>query len=333
MLAATRRGRGKKKLPPLRVRDLLASRTASLLQLDLLTGKAGLTRQIRVPSIERPHAHIAAERRALRRANGLQPGGLLLIDAPESSRLTALPAFRRRRLLESWIGLPVAAVITSARGACPPELYSVARRRRVAVLATKLRGPAALKRIGRLLQERLAARQVVHGVLMEVHGLGILITGESGIGKSESAVELIERGHRLVADDVVEIDYRDGTLVGRSPEVIRYYMELRGVGVVNIKELYGARAIQLSMPLGLVIHLERWDKATEVERLGLETRSHRLLGVDLPLVKMPVGPGRNLAMLMEVAARSQLMNARGRHAARHLARNVTRAARRGTKHK
>jgi HPr kinase/phosphorylase len=107
----------------------------------------------------------------------------------------------------------------------------------------------------------------------------------------------------------------------------------RGVGVVNIKELYGAGAIQRSTPLGLVIHLERWDKSAEVERLGLEARTHRLLGVDLPLVTMPVGPGRNLAMLIEVAARNQLMNARGQHAARHLATRVARAARRRAKPK
>jgi len=168
---------------------------------------------------------------------------------------------------------------------------------------------------------------------MEVHGLGVLILGESGIGKSESAVELIERGHRLVADDVVEMEYRKGTVVGRSPEVIRYYMELRGVGVINIKELYGAGAIKMSMPLGLVVHLERWDSAAEVERLGLETRCYPVLGVDVPLVRMPVGPGRNLAMLIEVAARNQMLTARGQHAARHLARKVTRAARQRAKGK
>jgi len=319
----------KQNVPPFRVGDLLDGRTAALLQLALVAGKAGLTRPIRVPSIERPHPDGVAARQS----HQPQPGGVLLIDAAESSRLTTLPAVRRRRLLESWIGLPVAAIVTSGQESCPPELYAIARRRRVPVLATRLASKDALNRIGRLLQERLAVRQIVHGVLMEVHGLGVLIIGESGIGKSESAVELIERGHRLVADDVVEIEYRDGTLVGRSPEVIRYFMELRGVGVVNIKELYGAGAIQRSTPLGLVIHLERWDKSAEVERLGLEARTHRLLGVDLPLVTMPVGPGRNLAMLIEVAARNQLMNARGQHAARHLATRVARAARRRAKPK
>ncbi|MGH9463303.1 MAG: HPr(Ser) kinase/phosphatase [Vicinamibacteria bacterium] len=314
----------RKSQPSFRVGDLLDSPTAALLQLALVAGKSGLTRPIRVPSIERPRA----ESGAAPDGRQPQPGGVLLIDAAESSRLTALPAVRRRRLLESWMSLPVAAVVTSGQKACPPELYAIARRRRVPILKTKLSSKDAVNRIGRLLQERLAARQIVHGVLMEVRGLGVLIIGESGIGKSESAVELIERGHRLVADDVVEIEYRDGTLVGRSPEVIRYYMELRGVGVVNIKELYGAGAIQLSTPLGLVIRLERWDESAEVERLGLEHRTHRLLGVDLPLVTMPVGPGRNLAMLIEVAARNQLMNARGRHAARHLATRVMRAARR-----
>ncbi|HLE20573.1 MAG TPA: hypothetical protein VJB88_05590 [Vicinamibacteria bacterium] len=177
-------------------------------------------------------------------------------------------------------------------------------------------------------KKRLARREVLHGVLMDVQGLGVLILGESGIGKSESAIELIARGHRLVADDVVEIERQHGALVGRSPEVIRYYMEIRGLGVIDIKELFGASAIQMSMPLELVIHLERWDKATEVERLGLTDHTHQVLGVDLPLVRIPVGPGRNLATLIEVAARTHQMHAGGRHAARLLARRVSRAARR-----
>lgn len=319
--------------PALRVGDLLQGHAATLLQLEALTGKTGWTRPIRTPSIARPSGSATPSRRTSSAGGTPQPGGLLLIHGAESSRLAALPAVRRRRLLESWIGLPVAAVITSARAACPPELYAVARRRRVAVLGTRLSAPTALKRVERFLEERLASRHVVHGVLMDIHGLGVLIIGESGIGKSESAVELIERGHRLVADDVVEVEHRDGSLIGRSPELIRYFMELRGVGVVNIKDLYGAGAIQLSIPLGLVIRLERWDKASEVERLGLETKSFRIQGIDLPLVRMPVGPGRNLAMLIEVATRNQLLQARGRHAARLLTRRVTRATRRRKKGK
>jgi HPr kinase/phosphorylase len=225
----------------------------------------------------------------------------------------------------------VAAVVTSGRRTGPPELISIARRRRVAVLTTRLKTSLAAKRIGETLEERLAERRVVHGVLMNVHGVGILILGESGIGKSESAIDLIERGHRLVADDVVEIEHGARGLVGRSPEIVRYYMELRGLGVINIKDLFGASAIQLSMPVELVIHLERWDEATEVERLGLEERTYNVLGVDLPLVRMPVGPGRNLAMLIEVAARNHLMSTGGRHPARLLARSVSKAARRRSK--
>jgi HPr kinase/phosphorylase len=203
----------------------------------------------------------------------------------------------------------------------------------VAVFTTSLKASVAAKRIGRMLEERLTEREVIHGVLMEIHGLGILIVGESGIGKSESAIDLIERGHRLVADDVVEIEKSVEGLIGRSPEIVRYYMELRGLGVINVKDLFGANAIRLSMPLEFVVQLERWDHATEVERLGLEERTHTVLGVDLPLVTMPVGPGRNLAMLIEVAARNYLMSQSGRNPARLLARSVATAARRRAKGK
>ncbi|MEE9262827.1 MAG: HPr kinase/phosphorylase, partial [Vicinamibacteria bacterium] len=138
-------------------------------------------------------------------------------------------------------------------------------------------------------------------------------------------------GHRLVADDVVELEKGAQGLVGRSPKIVRHYMELRGLGVINVKDLFGANAIQLSMPLELVVRLERWDKATEVERLGLEERTYTVLGVNLPLVTMPVGPGRNLAMLIEVAVRNHLMSVSGRNPARLLARSISTAARRRSK--
>lgn len=179
--------------------------------------------------------------------------------------------------------------------------------------------------------------KTVHGVLVDIYGLGTLIIGESGIGKSESALELIERGHRLVSDDIIEIFRRTetdtsgnvrGALVGRSPNLTRYFMELRGVGVINVKDLFGPNSIRTSKSINLVISLERWERATEVERLGLDEESYEILGGKLPLVRMPVGPGRNLAMLIEVAARNHLLKEAGRHPARRLMKKVNAHARR-----
>lgn len=194
------------------------------------------------------------------------------------------------------------------------------------------RGPArGAKSHARIGQRKEAAplpeRETLHGVLLDICGLGTLILGESGIGKSESALELIERGHRLVSDDVVEIERRGAKLVGQSPRLTRYHMELRGVGVINIRDLFGPGSTLRSKELGLVIRLERppdMDDMGEsgVERLGLDEPSLSILGRELPLVRMPVAPGRNLAMLIEVAARNQILKSQGRHAAQRLARRV-----------
>jgi len=175
----------------------------------------------------------------------------------------------------------------------------------------------------------LSQRESVHGVLLDICGLGTLILGESGIGKSESALELIERGARLVADDVVEIERRGTKLVGQSPRLTRYHMELRGVGVINIRDLFGPGATLAAKELGLVIRLERVGDGDEpgVERLGLDKPSLSILGRELPLVRMPVASGRNLAMLMEVAARNQILKSQGRHAAERLVRRVDALAR------
>jgi HPr kinase/phosphorylase len=304
------------------VRDLHSEQS---LGLELVAGQTGLDKAILVPRVRRLEVSAGTLVRQ-GQSDPLEAGSLVLLDARQLAKLAKLSTPRRKRFWETLAEAAVAGIVLPDSAAAPGELLSMAGRHGIAVLATSLKRPSV--ELGRALKRNIARRQVVHGVLMDVHGLGTLILGESGIGKSESAIELIERGHRLVADDVVEIQSSSGALVGRSPDVIRYYMEVRGLGVINIKDLFGAGAIKTSMPVQLVIQLERWEAASPVERLGLDEEVYSVLGVDLPLVRMPVGPGRNLAMLIEVAARNQLMNAGGRNAARILAHRVSRAARR-----
>ena len=162
----------------------------------------------------------------------------------------------------------------------------------------------------------------LHSVLVDVFGLGVLIVGESGIGKSECALDLIDRGHRLVSDDVVEIKRMGDALEGASPDLTRHHMELRGLGVINIKDLYGVSSIRPSKRIELVVSLERWEAGKEYDRLGLRDERYPILGLDVPLIRMPVAPGRNLTLLVEVAARNQLLKSRGYDAARRFAERV-----------
>jgi HPr kinase/phosphorylase len=187
------------------------------------------------------------------------------------------------------------------------------------VLLTSLESTSFIKQITAFLDDRLALRVHLHSVLLDVFGLGVLIIGESGIGKSECALDLVDRGHRLVADDVVDIKRLGDTLVGSSPDLTRYHMELRGLGVINIKDLYGVSSIRLAKRIELVVSLDRWEEGREYDRLGLQDERHHILGLPAPLVRMPVAPGRNLALLVEVAARNQLLKARGFDAAKTLA--------------
>jgi HPr kinase/phosphorylase len=188
------------------------------------------------------------------------------------------------------------------------------------VLRTTVATPIAIAKIATLLDDALAVREVMHGVLMDILGLGVLIVGESGIGKSECALDLIVRGHRLVADDTVEVRRRGETgVIGTCPELTRHHMEVRGLGVINIRDLFGVASTRTSKRIELVVRLERWDPEREYDRLGLEENVFELFSVKIPLILMPVAPGRNLAILVEVAARNQLLRSRGLNAARDLA--------------
>jgi HPr kinase/phosphorylase len=183
--------------------------------------------------------------------------------------------------------------------------------------------PLAIAKITAVLEDRLAVRELVHGVLIDILGLGVLIVGESGIGKSECALDLVVRGHRLVADDTVEVRKLGETgIIGTCPELTRFHMEVRGLGVINIRDLFGVAATRITKRVELVVQLERWDPSREYDRLGLDDNFYDLVGVRVPLIQMPVAPGRSLAILVEVAARNQLLRNRGRHAARDLAARV-----------
>jgi HPr kinase/phosphorylase len=177
-----------------------------------------------------------------------------------------------------------------------------------------------MARLSAALDIYLAARTVIHGVLMDILGLGVLITGESGIGKSECALDLVVRGHRLVADDTVELRVRaDSYLLGSCPELTRHHMEIRGLGLINVQDLFGVASTRRSKRVELVVQLDRWDPGREYDRLGLDEAHHEALGVRVPMIRMPVAPGRNLAILVEVAARNQLLRAGGLNSARRLA--------------
>jgi HPr kinase/phosphorylase len=211
-------------------------------------------------------------------------------------------------------------VLITGGFAPPEEVVREAERVKLPLLRTKVATPIAIAKLTALLEDWLAERTIVHAVLMDILGLGVLITGDSGIGKSECALDLIVRGHRLVADDTVEIRRRaESILIGTCPELTRHHMELRGLGVINVKDLFGIASTRSSKRVELVVQLERWDPGREYERLGLDDESKEILGLRVPLIRMPVAPGRSVAILVEVAARNQLLRSRGHHAARELA--------------
>ena len=301
--------------PAVAVRELL-QQGGEELALRLVAGRAGLDRTIHLSRVQRPGL-------ALTGFTGyLRYGRVQIIGSSEVSYLRTLPPRKRASILARLARSRVSCFVVTKGLAPPPELRSEAVARGVPVLATALDSTRFIKQLSAFLDERLAERVHLHSVLMDVFGLGVLIVGESGIGKSECALDLIDRGHRLVSDDVVEIKRMSDALVGASPDLTRYHMELRGLGVINIKDLYGVSSVRLAKKVELVVSLERWEAGREYDRLGLREERYPILGADLPLVRMPVAPGRNLAILVEVAARNQLLKTRGYDAARRFAEQV-----------
>ena len=294
----------------IKVRELLSEEAAPL-QLRLLAGKRGLQREITVPRIQKPGLALMGDIEYLR------SGRVQILGASEIGYLERISPSERSRALHKICSYGVACFVITKGLEPPSELVEQANRFDIALLQTPLVSSVCIDKVTDFLDNWLAPRTTLHGDLMDVYGVGVLIIGDSGIGKSECALDLIVRGHRLVADDMIEIRRRAGNiLLGSGPELIRHQMELRGLGLINVKDLFGVASIRYQKRVDLMVLMERWKEEKEYDRLGIEDEQYEVLGIKIPLVRMPVAPGRNISILIEVAARNHLLKLKGYHAAR-----------------
>ncbi len=305
---------GTARRPAMSARHLMAEPTLEL-NVGLLAGSSGL---------DRPIAHSRIQKSGLALAghfHGIVPSRIQILGQTEQSYLDELSPVDRQRALTGFFGLGLSCVfLTGELGRTAGEIVAAAELTGTPLLSAVERSSMTITALHSLLDERLAPRKRLHGVLIDVFGVGLLLMGPSGVGKSECALDLVMRGHRLVADDVVECDYRPpGMVFGAPAKLLRHHLEVRGLGILNIKDLFGVTAIRERKRVDVVVRLVSEESAQlEIDRLGLEERFHAILGVSIPEVAIPVRPGRDMASILEVAARNELLKNAGHHAAREL---------------
>lgn len=251
------------------------------------------------------------------------PDRVQVIGNMEHAYLEQLTSSARKKSVEALFEKGVPCLILTRNHQAHPELLAAAEKFKVPVFRTSQATSEFNGSLIKFLNLELAPRISMHGVLVEVNGEGILILGESGVGKSETALEIVKRGHRLIADDQVEIrKVSETTLVGRAPEVIRHLIEIRGIGILDVKELYGVSSVKQQESIDFVINLELWDESKQYDRLGLKDETTEILGIKVPSVTIPVGPGRNLAIIVEAAAINHRVKKMGYNAAQDLVSRV-----------
>jgi len=283
------------------------------LDLEVIHGGEGMAQKIRSPRIQKLGLALAGY------TTYIHPDRVQLLGGSEVNYLQALDPAAHEKSLGNLRALKICCILITKGLDVPSGLVDLARENGFALLRTPKLSSIAIQVIGEFLEGRLAPRATIHGVFMEVFGLGVLILGPSGIGKSECALELVLRGHRLVSDDSVEIMRRGvDRLVGAGGPVLQHHMELRGLGIIDIRELFGISATGQEHPLDFVVRLERWKPDSDYDRLGLDQAAMEILQVPVPLIRMPVAPGRNVSTLVEVAARIHLLRRRGLHLSKEL---------------
>lgn len=303
----------------IRIRDFHARccRKDFPIPLELVSGEAGLEKTIPGPQVNRPGLGLAGffEHFAFSR--------IQIFGKGETAFVSHLLDRKETENLEHFFSYDIACCVFSHNASIPHRFLEMAEAHGVAVFRTSLETSDFVRRIEHFLNEEFAPRVTMHGVLLEVFGVGVLMEGRSGIGKSECALELIERGHRLIADDVVEVKCLSGSLlIGRGSSKIAHHMEIRGLGIINISMLFGVGAIRDQKQIQLVVRLEDWDVEKEYERIGLDETTMDILGIQVPVVTIPITPVRNIPVIIETAAMNQRLKKLGFHAAREFDRKL-----------
>ena len=286
--------------------------------LELISGEEGSNRPITTSDISRPGIEMAgyfefypAER-------------IQLLGKTELSFFAELPEHEKVSRMEQLCSDITPAIIVTRDLEVPPQLIEASERESVPVLRTSMKTTRFSGHLTNFLESKLAPTTAVHGVLVDVYGIGVLITGKSGVGKSETALELVKRGHRLVADDCVEIRQEDrDTLVGTSPELIEHLLEIRGLGIINVMTLFGAGAVRSNKRITLVINLEIWDSKKQYDRLGLDEEKMKIIDAEITKLTIPVRPGRNIAVIIEVAAMNYRLKRMGVNAAQQFTERLS----------
>jgi HPr kinase/phosphorylase len=284
---------------------------------QLQAGAESLDRAVTHPRIQKSGLVLVGHTR------GIVPTRIQILGETEVSFLEAMDSPTRRARLEVLFALPLSLVVVTRGITLPSELLDAARRTGTPLVVAEHRSSHTINILHGVLDGLLAPEDTVHGVLVEVHGIGTLLLGPSGIGKSECALFLVQRGHRLIADDRVTLTLMpDQQVLGQPAPLLRHHLEVRGIGILNIRELFGATAVRDDAVIEMVIELVPWDDDQDYERLGLDDMTFDVLGTALPMLRIPIRPGRDMAVILEVAARNQLLKKAGHHAARKFAKNL-----------
>lgn len=297
--------------------QVTAKQVMDTFELKLISGQEGLGRHIPISDISRPGLEMAGYFTHYP-ANRVQ-----LLGKTELSFFALLEAHERIDRMMKLCTDDTPAIIVAHDMEVPPELVDASSKRHVPVFSTKMSTTRFSSILTNYLESQLAPTTAVHGVLVDIYGVGVLITGKSGVGKSETALELVKKGHRLVADDCVEIHQEgENTLIGHPPKLIEHLLEIRGVGIIDIMTLFGASAVRTFKRISLVIDLEIWDAEKTYDRLGLEEEKMRIIDTDLTKLTIPVRPGRNLSVIIEVATMNHRLKRMGVNAAEEFSKRL-----------
>lgn len=296
--------------------ELLGSELADL-HFRVLCGEDNLQNPIFQPRVQKPGLAFAGY------YDYIKPGRVQIVGESETHYLATVPESERNERFRRIVELPVPVFIIT-KGIDPfPAFLELCRTRVIPLLSSPALSSVIIKRVSFFLEDHLVPVAYLHAVLLDVYGLGVMIVGESGVGKSEAALDLITRGHSLIADDRVTVRlYPSGELVGYSEEPAKHHMELRGVGIINVKDLFGFAAVRERKTVDLVVRLEPWVEGQHYDRLGLDESVYEILGTPVPYIRMPVTTGRNIANLVEIAARNHVLKLQGYDSAQAFARKL-----------